>query len=306
MNLSYEALSESLPQMPLLEVDGLPWPKTTQGKVRDIFDLGDAYLIVASDRISAFDVVLPNGIPGKGILLTQISLHWFAECSSLVDNHLVEDHNHRLAALLTERPELIPRSMLVRKMSPFPIEAVVRKYLAGSGWKHYLKTGTLFGLPLPQGLRESDKLPAPLFTPTTKAQQGAHDEPIDYDKGIELIGASNFEQIRDVSLKLFALGSQAALQAGLILADTKFEFGTDPEGQLHLIDEVLTPDSSRYWPLDDYEPGRAQTAFDKQYVRDYLESLDWDKTAPGPELPQDVVAYTQAQYLEAYRKLTGA
>lgn len=306
MNLSYQALREALPQTPLLQVEELPWPKVAQGKVRDIYDLGDAYLIVASDRISAFDVVLPNGIPGKGIILTQISLYWFSECSSLVDNHLVDDHNQRLQERLSNHEYLIPRSMLVHKMKPFPLEAVVRNYLAGSGWKHYLKFGTLFGLSLPEGLRESDKLPVPLFTPTTKAQQGAHDEPLDYESGIKLIGEDNFEQIRDISLKLFALGSQAASNAGLILADTKFEFGTNASGKLHLIDEVLTPDSSRYWPLEDYEPGRPQTAFDKQYVRDYLETLSWDKTAPGPELPKNVVDYTQAQYLEAFRKITGA
>lgn len=294
----------SIPAKPLVELGSLPYPHKASGKVREIYELPDAYLMIATDRLSAFDVVLPTGIAGKGILLTQISLHWFAESESLVQNHLVENHHEALKQVLKGHEHLVPRSMLVRKMRTVPIEAVVRAYLSGSGWKSYLRTGTLFGQPLPAGLLESSKLPTPMFTPTTKAAVGDHDEPMSIEEGIRLLGEERFEEIRDVSMKLFALGSATARAAGLILADTKFEFGIDLEDQLCLIDEVLTPDSSRFWPSDEYAPGRAQTAYDKQFVRDYLESLEWDKTPPGPELPPEVTERTFERYWEALEKLT--
>jgi phosphoribosylaminoimidazole-succinocarboxamide synthase len=284
----------------------LPFRHVASGKVREIYDVGDTFLIIATDRLSAFDVVLPDGIPGKGIILTQMSLYWFEETRALIDNHLVADHAEAVATALSAFPDLVPRAMLVRKLRPLPLEAVVRQYLAGSGWKNYVQTGQLFGLPVPAGLRESEALPVPLFTPTTKAAVGEHDLPVTHGQAAALIGAPLFEQVMDVSLKLFSLGAAAARKAGLLLADTKFEFGTDEAGQLTLIDEILTPDSSRYWPADTYAPGRSQEAFDKQFVRDYLETLDWDKRPPGPCLPADVISQTRARYLEAARKLLPA
>jgi len=299
LHIDAKALSQSLPQEALLKIEGLPYPKVASGKVREIYDTGDAYLIIASDRVSAFDVVLPNGIPGKGIILTQISLYWFEEAEALVQNHLVPNHREAVAEALKGHESLILRSMLVRKLNPLPLEAVVRQYIAGSGWKDYLNTGTLFGLPVPAGMQESEALPAPLFTPTTKADAGEHDMPVTHEQGAEIIGQKLFDEVYDISMRLFAMGSAAAKKTGLILADTKFEFGTDSDGQFFLIDEILTPDSSRFWPIESYEPGKAQMAFDKQYVRDYLETLDWDKTAPGPELPEEVIKQTQERYLEA-------
>mgnify|MGYP000489454919 CR=1 FL=1 len=296
-------LESAMPGKALREIEGLPFKRIKSGKVREIFDTGDAFLLIASDRLSAFDVVLPDGIPGKGTILTQISLYWFEETREMIRNHLVPNHREALAELLKDHQELIPRSMLVRKLKPLPMEAVVRQYLSGSGWKSYVKTGTLFGLQVPSGLQDSSALPAPMFTPTTKADAGEHDMPISHEQGEELLGEERFHEVMDFSLKLFALGVIAARKAGLILADTKFEFGTDDKGDLFLIDEVLTPDSSRYWPADAYEPGRPQTAFDKQYVRDFLETLDWDKTYPGPSLPEEVIRQTQARYLEAAKKI---
>lgn len=299
-------LRHSLPETPLLKLPELPFQHLASGKVREIYAVdADTLLIIATDRLSAFDVVLPDGIPGKGIILTQFSLHWFAEIKKIVPNHLVPDHATKVAELLKDYPELIVRSMLVRKMKPLPLEAVVRGYLSGSGWKHYLKHGDLFGEGLPQGLGESAKLPIPLFTPTTKAAVGDHDIPVTVAEGEALVGADVYARTREISLELYALGKAAAKRAGLILADTKFEFGFDAEGVLCLIDEVLTPDSSRFWPARVYEPGKTQPAFDKQYVRDYLETLDWDKTAPGPSLPQDVIFDTRERYLEAYAKIVG-
>lgn len=290
---------------PLIQPVDLPFPLKKSGKVRDIYELPDAFLMIASDRLSAFDVVLPTGVPGKGAILTQISLHWFEETESLIRNHLVDNHAQALANVLQGHEELIPRSMLVRKLRTLPLEAVVRAYLSGSGWKSYLKTGTLFGQPLPEGLKESDKLPAPMFTPTTKAAVGDHDLPLNLEEARKLLGGEKFEEVMDTSMRLFALGSARAREAGLLLADTKFEFGVDFESNLYLIDEVLTPDSSRFWPADDFQPGKAQTAFDKQFVRDYLETLDWDKTAPGPELPAEVVHKTRQKYFDALRMLVG-
>lgn len=286
----------------LLQVPDLPFPKVASGKVREIYDFGEELLIVATDRLSAFDVVLPDGVPGKGVLLTQLSLHWFEQTRDIVQNHIVPDHTSQISERLAGFPELCARSMVVRKLKPLTVEAVVRGYLAGSGWKCYQQTGNLWGQDLPEGLIESDRLPDVLFTPTTKADSG-HDEPLTLDQCREMLGDEVFEQVKDISFKLFQLGSEKAAGAGLILADTKFEFGLDDEGGLFLIDELLTPDSSRYWPLDEYTPGRGQTAFDKQYVRDYLETLDWDKTPPGPTLPPEVIRNSLARYTIAVERL---
>lgn len=285
-----------------MSVEGLPFKKVSTGKVRENFDLGDELLIVATDRISAFDVIMPNGVPGKGILLTQISLLWFRLAAQVMPTHLVENHDVRVRELLKDRPELIQRSMIVKKLSPMPIEAIARGYLAGSGWKQYLETGKLFEFTLPAGMKESQKLPEPLFTPTTKAAQG-HDMPITNEECAKLLGDSLFNQIKSASLKLYEMGAKKAAECGIILADTKFEFGTDAAGKVYLIDEVLTPDSSRYWPADKYEVGRAQTSYDKQYVRDWLEASGWNKKAPAPVLPDEVVRNTIKCYSEAFSKL---
>lgn len=294
-----------LPDEPLLKVKGLPFPLFASGKVRDIFDMGDCLLMVATDRISAFDVIMNEGVSGKGVLLTQISLYWFKRFGSIVRHHLVDNHAERIAELGQEYPGLEHRSMIVRKFRPLPIEAVVRGYLSGSGWKEYQKTGKLFEYSLPEGLQESSPLPAPMFTPTSKATDG-HDMPIDCVSAGKLIGEVLFKRVQELSVELYVQGVERAKAAGLILADTKFEFGLDASGELYLIDEILTPDSSRYWPRKDYVPGRAQPSFDKQYVRDYLESLNWDKASPPPRLPEDVLKGTLDRYAEAYRILTAA
>ena len=293
--LGIEQLLSNLPTQALCEAPSLPFPHLSSGKVREIYDLGDRLLILATDRLSAFDVILPDGIPGKGILLTQLSLYGFEQAAACVPCHLVASHTEALASVLEEYPHLIPRSMLVQKLKPLPIEAVVRGYLAGSGWKAYQETGKLFDHPLPKGLRQSDALPTPLLTPTTKAQS-AHDEPLSAKEAKALLGAPLFQKVRDVSLELFRLGSIRAQKAGFILADTKFEFGQDTEGRLYLIDEVFTSDSSRYWRRETYQGGRVNEAFDKQYVREYLETLDWDKTPPGPHLPREVITTVQQRY----------
>lgn len=289
----------SLPETPLLQVEGLPYPLVAQGKVREIFDIGDALLMVATDRVSAFDVIMNEGLSGKGALLTQISLYWFEQAAKLTRHHLVDDHAQRIAELAKDFPDLAYRSMIVKKLTPLPIEAVVRGYLSGSGWKDYQQNGKLFEYELPTGLQESSQLPTPLFTPTTKAASG-HDMPIDCEDAGKLIGEELFRKVHDLSIELYQMGVARAKSAGIILADTKFEFGTDSNGELYLIDEVLTPDSSRYWPKADYAPGGAQPSFDKQFVRDYLESLDWDKTPPPPSLPDDVLEGTLERYVEAY------
>lgn len=294
----------NLPKKPLMAVEGLPFKKISQGKVRENFDLGDELLIVATDRISAFDVIMPNGVPGKGILLTQISLWWFKFAAEIMPTHVVENHDQRVRELLKDRPELIERSMIVKKLKPMPIEAIARGYLAGSGWKEYKQTGKLFEFTLPAGMKESQKLPQPLFTPTTKAAEG-HDMPITNEECAKLLGRDVFDQIKTASLKLYDMGSRKAAECGIILADTKFEFGTDNSGKIYLIDEVLTPDSSRYWPADKYEVGKSQPSYDKQYVRDWLETLDWNKKAPGPVLPDEVVKNTIKCYSEALSKLMG-
>jgi len=304
MPLTAAQITASLPHTALTRIEGLPWPKIGSGKVRELFDAGDALLIVASDRLSAFDVILPDGIPGKGILLTQLSLGWFAKTNQLTPNHLLPNHDAEVARRLKDFPHLLHRSMFVRKLRPLPIEAVVRSYLAGSGWKIYRQTGRLFDQAVPPGLRESGKLPQPIFTPTSKANAG-HDEPLTATQCAGLLGAQRYVEVRELSLKIFELGTLEAARAGLILADTKFEFGTDADGKMYLIDEVLTPDSSRFWPAADYQPGRPQHAFDKQYVRDHLETLNWNKTPPGPHLPAVIIEQTQKRYLEAVERLLG-
>ena len=300
--MTIEEIRKSLPSEALMNVEGLPFKKIASGKVREIFDLGDKLLIVATDRISAFDSIMPNGVPGKGILLTQISLWWFAQAAKVMPTHLVPDHDAAVAELLKDFPQLVARSMIVRKLKPLPIEAVVRGYLAGSGWKEYRKTQAILDHALPAGMLESQRLPEAIFTPSTKAAEG-HDEPITEARCAEILGAPVFEKVKAATLALFALGSKVADHAGLILADTKFEFGLDDAGNLFLIDEVLTPDSSRYWPQEGYAPGRPQPSFDKQFVRDYLEGIGWNKLPPAPALPADVVAKSRDLYFGALEKL---
>jgi len=289
---------------PLLQLDLPGIKKVKSGKVREVFDLGDAFLFVASDRISAFDCVMPNGIPRKGEVLTQISHFWFDQTEKLVPNHRVARANDPLPRQLQPfADKLAGRSMIVKKAQPLAVECIVRGYLAGSGWKEYKKSQTVCGLPLPAGLVESSELPEPIFTPSTKAETG-HDENISFAEARQILGADIAEQAGDLSLKIYRFARDYARQRGIIIADTKFEFGL-LDGKLILIDEVLTPDSSRFWPADQYAPGKGQPSFDKQFVRDYLETLDWDKTPPAPALPADIVAKTQAKYLEAYERLTG-
>src|SRR5271154_271126 len=289
---------------PILQLDLPGIKKVRSGKVREVFDLGDSFLLVASDRISAFDVIMPNGIPRKGEVLTQISYFWFAQTESFQPNHLVSRADEPLPENLKPFADKIARrSMIVKKAQPLAIECVVRGYLAGSGWKEYQKSQTVCGIKLPSGLKESSELPEPIFTPATKAETG-HDENISFNEARKIVGDEIAEQARAASLKIYNFARDYARTRGIIIADTKFEFGLE-NGKLILIDEVLTPDSSRFWPADQYAPGKGQPSFDKQFVRDYLETLDWDKTPPGPKLPDDVVAKTSAKYLEAYQKLTG-
>ncbi|GAB4108327.1 MAG: phosphoribosylaminoimidazolesuccinocarboxamide synthase [Acidobacteriota bacterium] len=292
------------PTVRMVEIPGLR--KLNSGKVREIFDLGDHLLLVATDRLSAFDVVLPDPIPYKGIVLTQLSKFWFDQVAAtgLVAHHLVSvDVSDLPASVQPYRHLLAGRSTLARRCRPLPIECVVRGYLAGSGWKEYRTTGSVCGIRLPTGLRESEELPEPIFTPATKAATG-HDENITFEQAAELVGTDVAHQVRDYSLRLYSMARDYARSRGIIICDTKFEFGLD-DGQLVLIDEVLTPDSSRFWPADRYAPGRPQESFDKQFVRDYLETLDWDKTPPGPQLPPHIIEATSQRYLEAFRRLTG-
>lgn len=297
------------------QIPGLPEPK--RGKVRDIYDLGDKLLIVATDRISAFDVVLPNGIPDKGRVLTQLSLYWFERTQHIVPNHLISADMDAIAEAVATaggqvdagvREMLDGRSMLVVKAKPYPIECVVRGYLAGSLWKEYVQAGgrekpvTLHGIPLPAGLRESDRLEEPIFTPATKAEVG-HDQNISLEQAVQIAGEVARELAR-LSVEIYRFAREDAAQKGILIADTKFEFG-EKDGRILLIDEVLTPDSSRFWAVDDYVPGRSQPSFDKQYVRDWLESTGWDKTPPAPNLPEEVVTKTAEKYREAYRRITG-
>ena len=280
------------------------------GKVRDLYRLGDGrLLLVASDRLSAFDVVLPTPIPDKGRILTGLSRFWFAETASIVANHLRSTDPADLPPGLADeatRRDLRGRMMLCAEAEVLPIEVIVRGYLSGSGWKEYRRSGTVCGIPLPRGLRESDRLPEPLLTPSTKAADGAHDENIDLDRMRELVGDGLATRVRDVALRLYAHGAAVADRAGIILADTKFELGLLPSGELIVVDELLTPDSSRFWEAAAYEPGRPQASFDKQYVRDWLEAQAWGKTAPGPALPPEVVAGTRERYVAAFERITGA
>ena len=276
-----------------------------RGKVRDLYDLGDEFLIVSTDRISAFDVVLPNGIPDKGRVLTGLSKFWFNYTKSVVANHIIATEVEEYPEALQADAELLEgRSMLVRKANRVDVECVVRGYLAGSGWSSYQKTGEICGQELPAGLRESERLPELLFTPTTKAEQGEHDEPITIDQMRDEVGTDLTDQLIDISFALFRAASQHAENSGIILCDTKFEFGLS-DGELILIDEVFTPDSSRFWPADLYEPGKPQQSFDKQFVRDYLSEIGWDKNPPAPELPDTVITKTSEKYREAYRLIVG-
>lgn len=276
-----------------------------QGKVRDIYDLGDALLLVATDRLSAFDVVMPTPIPGKGRILTQMSKFWFEMMDSLISNHLITaDVEQYPEACDPYTDTMRDRSMLVRKADPLAVECIVRGYLSGSGWKSYTESGKICGISLPEGLQESDRLPEPVFTPTTKADLGAHDENISYEEVQHTLGRDLAARVRDVSLAIYERAVTFAEPRGIIIADTKFEFGLI-DGELTLIDEVLTPDSSRFWPEDTYRPGGPQHSFDKQYVRDYLLSLDWNQRPPAPELPPEVVKKTRSKYEEALRRLTG-
>ncbi len=286
------------------EFKGLPPPK--RGKVRDIYDLGTELLIVATDRISAFDVVLPNGIPNKGRVLTQISKFWFNKTSDIIPNHLIStDVGEYPEAFWTYRDFLQERSMLVKKTNPIPVECIVRGYISGSGWKDYQRSGSISGVPLPPGLLESSKLERPIFTPSTKAEEGKHDENISFGKVVEILGEELAHRIKKVSIDIYNRAMALAEKKGIIIADTKFEFGIDEDrGELILIDELLTPDSSRFWPKDEYRPGRQQRSFDKQFVRDYLISIGWNQKPPAPSLPQDVIEKTTEKYIEAFYRLT--
>ena len=276
-----------------------------QGKVRDIYAIDDRrMLIVTTDRLSAFDVVLPDPIPGKGRVLTSISNYWFARTGHIVPNHLSDYPLEKAVPDAAERATIADRCMVVRRLRALPVEAVVRGYLIGSGWKDYQKTGEVCGIRLPKGLRMADRLPQPIFTPSTKAAKGHHDENVGFDEIAATIGADLAAQVRDTAIALYEFAAAHALARGIIIADTKFEFGVDESGRLTLIDEALTPDSSRFWPVDTYAPGTSPPSFDKQYVRDYLETLDWNKTAPGPKLPAEVIRGTSEKYEEALRRLT--
>ncbi len=279
------------------------------GKVRDLFEVGDRLLLVASDRLSAFDVVLPTPIPDKGRVLTGISRFWFGRTDDIIPNHLLSVDPAKLPAGYTDEAglrELRGRMMLCRRAAVLPVEVIVRGYVAGSGWKDYRRSGAICGIALPSGLRESDRLPEPIFTPSTKAEVG-HDENIGFDAMVGLVGAEMAERVRDIALRLYRRGADIAEKAGILLADTKFELGTALDtGDLILIDEILTPDSSRFWDASAYEPGRAQASYDKQPIRDWLETQPWDKTYPGPELPAEIVSDTRARYVAAFERITGA
>ena len=277
--------------------------KVRRGKVRDVYDLGDRLLIVATDRLSAYDVVLPTGIPDKGRILTGLSLWWFDFLMDVTPNHLITaDVNQMVPAAQAHAAELAGRTMLCRKAKVFPVECVVRGYLAGSGWREYKSSGTVCGAKLPAGLRQCDRLPEPMFTPATKAESG-HDENIDFEQAAGIVGAKAATALMDLSMAVYRKAAEYARQHGIIIADTKFEWG-EADGRIILVDEVLTPDSSRFWPADTYEPGHDQPSFNKQFVRNWLDTLDWDKRPPGPELPDDIVASTRAKYVEAYERLT--
>ncbi len=279
-------------------------PLLNRGKVRDIYDVDkDHMLIVTTDRLSAFDVILPDPIPGKGAILTSVSNFWFDKTQHIIANHLTEKTLDEVLPDADERNPIEGRGIVVRKLNPLPVEAIVRGYLIGSGWNDYQKTGAVCGILLPEGLQQAQQLPEAIFTPSTKADVGGHDENINFEKTVELLGQDMAEQVRDVSIKLYQEAATYALERGIIIADTKFEFGTDVDGKLVLIDEALTPDSSRFWPADSYQVGVSPPSFDKQYVRDFLETLDWDKTDPGPGLPEEVIQRTGDKYREAMNLL---
>ena len=286
------------------EFPELPAPK--RGKVRDIYDLENQLIIVATDRISAFDVVLPNGIPKKGKVLTQISKFWFNKTHDIIPNHLISTEVDDYPKVFWNHREILQeRSMLVKKAHPLPVECIVRGYISGSGWKEYQRSNSICGIKLPSGLVESSKLERPIFTPSTKAEEGKHDENISFERVVKMLDEGSAERIRTVSISIYNRAMEIAEEKGIIIADTKFEFGIDEDGgELILIDELLTPDSSRFWPKDEYQPGRPQRSFDKQFVRDYLISIDWNQKPPAPSLPPDVIEKTTEKYLEALRRLT--
>ncbi len=277
-----------------------------RGKVRDIYEVDDQHLlIVTSDRLSAFDVVLSQPIPGKGEVLTRVANFWFQRTADLIPNHLSDLPLEEVVPDAQQRAALGDRAIVVRRLKPLPIEAIVRGYLIGSGWKDYQKSGAVCGIQLPAGLRQAEQLPEAIFTPSTKAEIGEHDENISFEETVNLLGETLAQQVRDISLKIYTEAAAYAQGKGIIIADTKFEFGQDDEGKLYIIDEALTPDSSRFWPTEEYRTGISPPSFDKQFVRDYLETLDWDKKAPAPELPPEVITKTAEKYREAERKLTG-
>jgi phosphoribosylaminoimidazole-succinocarboxamide synthase len=297
MSTSDVLFESSIPELPLLG----------RGKVRDIYGVDDNHLlIVTTDRLSAYDVVLPDPIPGKGEVLTRISLFWFRMMQDIIDNQLTDLTVDDVVKDPEARQQLRGRSLVVKRLRPLPIEAVVRGYLIGSGWRDYQDTGQVCGIDLPDGMRQAERLPKTLFTPASKAASGDHDENISFDTVVDLIGEKLAKHVREVSIEIYERAAAYALKRGIIIADTKFEFGLDDEGRLHIIDEALTPDSSRFWPVDAYEPGSSPPSFDKQFVRDYLDTLDWDRTAPGPELPADVLQQTGEKYREALQRMTGS
>ncbi len=290
---------------PISETDFPELNLLKRGKVRDVYDLGEHLLMVATDRISAFDVVMPDPVPDKGIILTQISLFWFDIMQPLIENHVVARDVKRYPKICRPYADILQgRSMLVKKAQPLPVECIVRGYISGSGWKEYAESGSVCGIVLPAGLKESQQLPKPIFTPSTKAELGEHDINIDFSETVKLIGNAKAEKIRDLSVAIYKKGAGLADQKGIIIADTKFEFGSIGD-DIILIDEILTPDSSRFWPRENYRPGGPQKSYDKQYLRDYLNTLDWDKKAPGPPLPADVITNTRQKYLDALTQLSG-
>ncbi|AZR33504.1 phosphoribosylaminoimidazolesuccinocarboxamide synthase [Xanthomonas vasicola] len=304
MPVSTTLLQSDLPGLPLRH----------RGKVRDVFDIprdrlpadappGDYLLIVATDRLSAFDVVLPDPIPGKGEMLCQVSNFWFHKTEHLMPNHLVDIGVEQVLPEDVDPTLYAKRAVVTRKLKPVPVEAIARGYVIGSGWKDYQRTGKISGIELPDGLRQAEKLPEPIFTPSTKAAAGDHDENIDFDAMVKTVGAELAERVRDATLRIYRFAADFAAERGILLADTKFEFGTDADGRLYIMDEMLTPDSSRYWPADQYEPGTSPPSYDKQFVRDYLETLEWGKTAPGPRLPAEIIDRTRAKYAEALQRL---
>ena len=295
MSVSDVLFETSIPDLPMIG----------RGKVRDIYSVDDKHLlIVTTDRLSAYDVILPDPIPGKGEVLTKISLFWFRMMADIIDNQLTELCIDDVIDDKDMCDQLRDQSLVVMRLRPLPIEAVVRGYLIGSGWRDYLETGQVCGIDLPTGLQQAEKLPQTLFTPASKAAAGDHDENISFDQVVDLIGEKLANKVRDVSIQIYERAAAYALKRGIIIADTKFEFGLDDEGRLHIIDEVLTPDSSRFWPVDEYEVGTSPPSFDKQFVRDYLDTLAWDKTAPGPELPAELLEQTAAKYREALDRMT--